>query len=189
MPFCSHCGQEMKMLVPEGDRQLRSACQHCGNIDYVNPRIIVACILYKQNRILWMKRTQEPYADMWALPAGFMECGESVPEAAARELEEETCLRIIPKQFRLYGVFSVPTIDQVYLSLIAPMPPMEFECTEEASEIRLLTRNEAKDIMFGYPDETIPFIEQLYDDLNSGQLVSASKSIMTEIVPLAKTSR
>ena len=184
MRFCSCCGNQMTAKVPEGDRKMRNICEACGYIEYVNPRIMVACILYTEDRVLWMKRAQDPYAGMWALPAGFMECGESVPQAASRELEEETCLRVSPDQFRPYGVFSVPTIDQVYLSLTSPMPEMQFSCTEEAVDIRLLSEREAQEVMFGYPEETMPFIEQLYDDLHSGRLASSAKSIMANIVPV-----
>lgn len=184
MRFCSCCGQQMKAAVPAADNRVRNICESCGYIEYINPRIVVACILYSSGRILWMKRGQEPYAGMWALPAGFMECGESVPEAASRELQEETCLRIPPDMFRPYGVFSVPTMDQVYLSLTSPMPEMSFACTAEATEIKLLSEREAREVMFGYPDETLPFIEQLYADLHSGKLASSAKSIIANIVPV-----
>lgn len=44
----------------------------------------------KKLKILMIKRGMPPYKDMWALPGGFCKKGETVYEAASRELMEET---------------------------------------------------------------------------------------------------
>jgi 8-oxo-dGTP diphosphatase len=53
--------------------------------------------------VLLVQRRFEPNAGGWTLPAGFLEWGETAEEAAERETEEETGLRV--RAQRLWGVF------------------------------------------------------------------------------------
>lgn len=70
--------------------------------------------------LLLVQRANEPFAGSWALPGGFVEGGERVPAAAARELAEETGVRAGPLE--LLGVYDTPgrdprgpTVSIVYL--------------------------------------------------------------------------
>ncbi len=49
-------------------------------------------------KLLLIKRKNEPYKDMWALPGGFVEDDEELETAAIRELEEETGFRVSAMQ-------------------------------------------------------------------------------------------
>jgi 8-oxo-dGTP diphosphatase len=59
--------------------------------------------------VLLIQRAQPPFAGEWALPGGFVEEGETVAAAAARELAEETGLRA--GDLGLLGVYSAPGRD------------------------------------------------------------------------------
>ncbi len=69
------------------------------SFEYEYPRpmvtvdILVLKIQDKVLKVLLIKRKHEPYVDCWALPGGFIEMTESLREAAARELHEETGLK------------------------------------------------------------------------------------------------
>lgn len=89
MEFCTDCGQNVVSEIPAGDNRVRDICKHCGKIHYENPRIVAGCVVTYQNSILLCKRAIEPRSGYWTVPAGFMENGETVPEAAARETREE----------------------------------------------------------------------------------------------------
>jgi 8-oxo-dGTP diphosphatase len=60
-------------------------------------------------RVLLIQRAEPPFAGEWALPGGFVEEGETVTAAAARELVEETAIEA--KGLSLLGVYSAPGRD------------------------------------------------------------------------------
>lgn len=113
MKFCSNCGESVTQQIPEGDNRLRFVCDDCGIIHYTNPNNVCGAILTWGDKILLCKRAIKPRYGLWTLPAGFMENGETVAEAAARESMEEA--NAVAKQLDLFGVFSLPHISQVYL--------------------------------------------------------------------------
>jgi 8-oxo-dGTP diphosphatase len=62
--------------------------------EYPRPALTVDIIIFavRENRlqVLLVERKEPPFARQWALPGGFMQIDESLEEAAARELFEET---------------------------------------------------------------------------------------------------
>ncbi len=57
------------------------------------PRVGVSVLCHRDGRALLIKRGKEPYKNHWSLPGGLVELGETLQEAAARELFEETGAR------------------------------------------------------------------------------------------------
>jgi 8-oxo-dGTP diphosphatase len=55
--------------------------------------VAIFTILEGELKVLLIKRKNWPFEGMWAIPGGFIEMDESLEEAAARELEEETGVR------------------------------------------------------------------------------------------------
>ncbi len=54
------------------------------------PRASVSVLCHRDGRALLVKRGRPPFKDHWSLPGGVIELGETLQEAAARELLEET---------------------------------------------------------------------------------------------------
>ena len=88
--FCPCCGGELATR-PRGERD-RLVCRDCRRVLYVNPAVGVAVVVRRGLEILWGRRAGGPYKGAWCIPCGYVEWGEEVRTAAAREFAEETGL-------------------------------------------------------------------------------------------------
>jgi ADP-ribose pyrophosphatase YjhB (NUDIX family) len=59
------------------------------------PVVAVGAVICRDDRILLIRRNQEPAKGLWTFPGGVVELGESLQEAVAREALEETGLRVV----------------------------------------------------------------------------------------------
>jgi ADP-ribose pyrophosphatase YjhB (NUDIX family) len=126
---------DFALEIPPGDDKQRRVCQRCDFIDYQNPRIVAGAVVLKDDKILLCKRAIEPRKGCWTLPAGFMELGESVEEAAKREAQEEALATI--EIDRLLAVYSVPRIGQVHVMFRAHLHG-DFGVGPESEEVKLV---------------------------------------------------
>ncbi len=140
MNYCSNCGQTTIRRVPEGDNRPRDLCESCGTIHYQNPKIIAGCVVLYDNQVLLCRRAIEPRHGLWTLPAGFMENGETVAQAALRETWEEA--RATPDLDQLYVMTSIPTISQVYMLYLAFLQTPEYGIGPESLETELFSLDE-----------------------------------------------
>ncbi|MCB2184631.1 MAG: NUDIX domain-containing protein [Desulfobulbaceae bacterium] len=86
--YCHVCG--LRVIRKKEDGILRDYCKECHLLFYDNPLPVVSIILVSERRVLLVKRGRKPYRGKWCLPTGFAESGESIADAALRELKEET---------------------------------------------------------------------------------------------------
>ena len=74
------------------------------------PKLMVDTVVpSEEGEILLIRRAMDPYEVQWALPGGFVEVGETLEDAAVREAEEETGLKV--EIVRLVGAYSDPDRD------------------------------------------------------------------------------
>ena len=59
-----------------------------------NPIAAVGTIVLREEQVLLIMRTREPGAGKWSIPGGKIELGESLFEAAHREVLEETGINV-----------------------------------------------------------------------------------------------
>ncbi|MGI9229713.1 MAG: NUDIX hydrolase [Gammaproteobacteria bacterium] len=148
MNYCSHCGAEIVEKVPSDDNRLRHVCVACERVHYQNPKIITGCIPVLDDRILLCKRAIEPRLGFWTLPAGFMELGETTQQAAIRETMEEANAEV--DQLRLYTMFNLPHVNQVYMIFLARLLNEDFSAGAESQEVEL------------YKEQDIPWGEMAF---------------------------
>jgi ADP-ribose pyrophosphatase YjhB (NUDIX family) len=168
MKFCSQCGAPLRLAVPVGDERERLCCTQCGFIHYQNPKVLVACMMSWEDKLLWMRRAQPPFAGSWGAPMGFMEEGETPRMAAVRELREETLVDVDPDSLSLYIVGSLVRMNQIHVVFRGRMPSASFGIGEEALEVALFAEHEMPWAQFAYP-EVEEQSRQYYRELRTGR--------------------
>jgi ADP-ribose pyrophosphatase YjhB (NUDIX family) len=141
MKFCPECGAPVELRLPPDDNRERHICTVCTTIHYQNPKMIVGSIPeWEDGRILLCRRAIEPRHGLWTLPAGFMENGETAPEAAARETLEEANAQV--QIGDLYSMYNIPYINQVYLLFRARLLNLDFSPGVESLEVALFAEQD-----------------------------------------------
>lgn len=106
--FCIECGQKLE--------HINGASYACPQKHYYynNPRAAVAVVIINDNKeILVSKRGIEPRKGTYDLPGGFVEPGETVQAAAAREIAEETTITI--GQINIITTYAVEYLENVHV--------------------------------------------------------------------------
>lgn len=166
MKFCSHCGAPVEVRVPDGDTLPRHVCPACGAIHYQNPKLVVGSIPVWEDRILLCRRAIEPRCGLWTLPAGFMENGETIAQAALRETEEEANAHV--EIGDLFTLYNLPHISQVYMLFQASLLDLSFSAGLETLEVKLFAETEI-------PWETLAFrairetLKHFFEDRSRGR--------------------
>jgi 8-oxo-dGTP diphosphatase len=131
--YCLQCGTPLVARLQE-DRE-RPTCPACGYILYLDPKVAVAVVLGDENGVLLGKRCIDPGSGRWSFPAGYVNRGEVLEEAAVREVQEELGVQV--QLTGLVGVYSSrgdPVVLVVYGGRIVQGDPRADK--HEVSEVR-----------------------------------------------------
>ena len=98
---------------------------------------MAATLPVRGGKIYLLRRNIEPSKGLWTFPAGYMELGETVEEAAKRETWEEIRSRVRPTGApRLYSYPDAGAVTVVYPAAVTggrPSPGPESQCVEAFS--------------------------------------------------------
>ena len=86
--FCGVCGGQMKMHT-----EISKRCTECGKEVWPQLAIAVIVLIHRGDEVL-LVRAKNFRTDFYGLVAGFVETGETLEEAVARETMEETGVTI-----------------------------------------------------------------------------------------------
>ncbi len=132
---CSHCGT---LLAPvKIDNRHREQCPGCGLVAYRNPTPVGLAVIQHREKLVLIRRSAAPLADYWAPPAGYVECGETVPEAVIREAREECGLDIALDG--LINVYSQANVDVLIIAYRAHSIGGQLTAGDDASEAELFS--------------------------------------------------
>ncbi|MCX7665133.1 MAG: NUDIX hydrolase [Gemmataceae bacterium] len=125
--------------------------------DFPRPAVTVdIAIVTREEKpsVLLIRRHHPPYAGHWALPGGFVDEGETLLQAAQRELREETAVEV-PELEQLYACGDPGrdprgwTVSIVYLARVAPQE-IRPRAGDDAAEVRLFPLEELPPLAFDH---------------------------------------
>ena len=169
LKYCCYCGSSLELKVPSGDNMTRAWCNDCKLGHYQPPTILVATFLHCNNKLLWTRRGIEPYKGKWAFPAGYVENGESLQDAAARELAEETHIQVSPETLIPMSISSVLPINQIYMAFRYPCEAeLAAQLTQETQDWGWFSEAEAPWSEMAHTT-SIKLVEQVYQAAQSNK--------------------
>lgn len=101
---CPSCRGAVTIRTVDG--QWRPYCPQCNLIIQLGPKLVATVLVGDPSSLLMVQRGYGVEKGLWALPGGYVEQGEVVEEAAAREALEETGIEVTITG--LVGLFSAP---------------------------------------------------------------------------------
>ena len=121
------------------------------------PNVAVGAVVFKEERVLLVRRGQPPSKDLWAIPGGSVEIGETLQQAAEREILEETGITIRAEE----PVFTFDVIDRdragkirfhyVIVDLAAVYVAGDPKAGDDAAEARWVTAQEIDELPVSAP--------------------------------------
>jgi 8-oxo-dGTP diphosphatase len=125
------------------------------------PYLVADAFVIKNKEILLVRREKkpfEPFEGYWALPGGFVERGEILKKAVAREVLEETGLKVVPHE--IIGIYDDPKRDPR-----GHMVSVVFLCSvkggrlkpqlEEVSDVRFFSSQEIRKLKIAFDHRKI----------------------------------
>lgn len=120
-------------------------------VTLTQPQLGVGAIVFHRHKVLLVKRANPPCAGEWAIPGGKVRLGETLQQAAERELKEETGITVQAKE----PVFAFDLIEQdtegnylfhyVVVDLAAKYIEGDVSAASDASEARWFSPAELDD--------------------------------------------
>lgn len=92
--FCPRCASPFILQDLHIADQPQLVCDNCQFIFYLDPKLVVVALVLFENKVLLLKRAENPSKGLWGLPGGHVERGDDVFETIEREVREEAGVQV-----------------------------------------------------------------------------------------------
>ena len=141
--FCAACGHASEAA----DAGWKRVCPSCRTEHFPRTDPVVIMLAVHEDRCLLGRQASWPGGRFSAL-AGFLEPGETIEEACARELKEEAGLETLSVAYHSSQPWPYPS--SLMIGLLAEVSSARATPDQtELEEVRWLTREEARDVLAG----------------------------------------
>jgi NAD+ diphosphatase len=149
--YCAKCGGRVGVV----DAGWKSQCTQCGAEHFPRTDPVAIMLAVKDGKCLVGRQAMWPAGFMSCL-AGFCEPGESIEQAAARELFEEAGIKCDPASAEYVACQPWPFPSSLMVGLILEAQNEDISLDDkELDEARWITRAEAREILSGTHPEII----------------------------------
>jgi ADP-ribose pyrophosphatase len=131
------------------------------------PVVAVGAIVFRKNRVLLVRRGQPPSQGMWAIPGGRVKIGETLQEAAEREILEETGITIQAREpvytfdYIERDGSELPRFHYVIIDLIAEYIRGKTRAGDDAVEVSWVSADELDHLRVS--SKTLSLLKTQYD--------------------------
>ena len=132
--FCPKCSSRLEDRILKSSEPSRLVCVDCAFVLFLDPKVATGCIAEIDGGIIMVRRSIEPGYGKWVFPGGYVDRGERVEQAAAREMLEES--GIVVSVGSLLGVYSYSNRPVVVIVYSGCVTGGELVAADEALEAK-----------------------------------------------------
>jgi len=161
--YCANCGH--KSLQPFESKGC--VCALCGFQYFLNPGAVVSGIIELGDKIILTKRARDPQKGLWAFPGGFVEYGEGLEDALAREIHEELNLEVCSATYLcsgwetyLYQEVTYPLV--VTFFVVRVRNEIQIEANDDVESYSLVSSNGISGYQFAFESNVIASTKYKY---------------------------
>jgi NAD+ diphosphatase len=144
--FCANCGSPTKSAKGGWQR----SCGHCGAQHFPRTDPVTIMLVEHEDKLLLGRQPRFP-PRMYSALAGFVEPGETIEEAVAREVHEEAGVKVRDVRYLASQPWPFPSQLMIGCTSQADSPEIEIDRTE-LDDARWFTREELEDARRAGPE-------------------------------------
>ena len=146
--FCERCGGPLEERRVGG--VYRPYCSPCRRVVFIDPKVAAVVLVRSGGKLVMVRRAIDPALGRWSFPSGYVDRGESVEEAAVREVKEETGLEI--RLDGLVGLYSGGGSAVILAAYSATIAGGELTPGEEVTDAALFSPDGLPPLPFPHDD-------------------------------------